>query len=100
MKAHRLKTKLTTKEEIWNEWNDELNSKIINFIDGKMLGSGVIKRMEFYDTDECKKGIAAIKLDLIKEWESRGRNVSFLKGSNEYGFMDLLQMKHFGKNLF
>lgn len=101
MKAHRFKTKLTTKEEVESEFFKELSLKISEWENSNVpIGCGVIKRVEFLNSKEGIMAKAGIKLDLIKEWERKGRNMAFLKNNREFNYMTLLDQKFFGEVRF
>ena len=98
MKAHRFKTKLTTQDEVWKEWNNELLQKVDNKIFEIIgQGNGILAYAEFKNSSEYRQLFAYMKLAQMKEWERKGRNLAFLKNYDGYNFMDLLELKHFGK---
>jgi hypothetical protein len=104
MKAHRFKTKLTSREDVLKEWNSQLIPRIDNAIneafyktDGKE--KGIVARAVFKESKEGVQIIAAVKLDLMKEWERKGRNMAFINNTNEYNFMNLLSEKYWGNSL-
>lgn len=100
MKTHKFKSKLTTQEEVWSEFNSELKPKIEKAMyDDIGFGKGILSYVKWSTTEIGIKKSAEIKLDLIKEWERRGRNMAFLKSNFEFKFMNLLSQKHFGKEL-
>jgi hypothetical protein len=100
MKAHKFKTKLTTQEEVWDEFNSELRIKLDRAMyDSVGIGQGVLAYAKWTSSEEGIKKCAAIKLDLVKEWQRRGRNMAFLKNRFQFDFMNLLSEKYFGKEL-
>ncbi len=97
MKAHRFKTRLTTEDEVWTEFNTELQKKIDYAIHQEIgNGAGIIKFFEYKESHEGIKLIAAKKLELMKAWEVKGRNLAFLKNKPDFYFMDLLSLKYYG----
>jgi hypothetical protein len=99
MKAHRFKTKLTTKEEVENEFFGILNPRIQSRFEIECKGKGILAIAEFRDTKEGKMVIADEKLKLMDEWENKGRSLKFLSDNKGFNYMDLLQQKHFGRNI-
>lgn len=98
MKAHRFKTKLTTKEEVEDEFYSDVNRRVYSLIAEKTKGQGIIVGASYINTEEGVKSIAALKLDIMKEWENKGRSLKFLDNNPEYNFQSLLHKKHFGKS--
>ena len=98
MKAHRFKTKLTTKEEVEDEFYSEVRRRVDILRLNKTKGQGIIAYGYFSETEEGVKAIAALKLDIMKEWENKGRSLKFLDNNPEYNFQSLLHKKHFGKS--
>lgn len=100
MKAHKFKSKLTTREEVREEFNSQLFQRIDNAVYGVIgRGEGILAYMEFKHSEAGVKLIADTKLSLIKEWEHKGRNMAFLKDDFEFNFMNLLNQKHYGEPL-
>lgn len=97
MKAHRFKTKLTTREEVEDEFFAEIANRVRLITKEKTNGFGVIPEIQFTQSLEGIKAIARIKLDLMKEWERKGRSIMFLKDNKDYYFMDLLEKSIYGK---
>lgn len=98
MKAHRFKAKITTQDEVLEEFNSELYSKIDKALYDKVgYDKGVLAYSRFKESSEGVKLIAGVKLALIKEWEQKGRNMAFLKNDHNFGFMNLINQKHFGE---
>lgn len=100
MKAHRFKTKLTTKEDVWQEFNNELIPKVdaaIRQVVGK--NAGALDFLIFKQSEEGIKISAKVKMELVKQWEQKGRNMAFLKDNFEFSFMNLLAQKLTGKSL-
>lgn len=71
MRIGRNRFKLTTRAEVWSEFMQELNPKL------NMIGD--------------PKRIAEIKLNLIKSWEDKGRNMAFMADNPAYNFQTLLE---------
>ena len=100
MKAHRFKSKLTTQDEVWEEFNSQLYPKIDKAVFDKIgHNKGILAYAEFKQSTEGVKLVADVKLSLIKEWERKGRNMAFLKNEFEFSFMNLLNQKYYGKPL-
>lgn len=55
----------------------------------------LLEKHEFLQSEEAIKLCASIKLELIDEWERKGRNMSFLDKSDT--FDHLLYQKHYGR---
>ena len=98
MKAHRFKTKITTREEVENEFYSEVGKRVNSLTAEKTKGEGVIVASHYSATEDGIKSIAALKLDIMKEWEKKGRNLAFLKNNPNYNFQYLLSLKHYGKD--
>jgi hypothetical protein len=99
MKAHRFKTKLTTRDEVESDFFKDVQAKIWQVTFEKTKGQGVLASAGFSITDEGIKAIAGAKLDVMKEWEKKGRSLLFLKDHANYNYQTLLQQKHFGKQI-
>jgi hypothetical protein len=100
MKATKFKSKLTTADEVRKEFMAILFDRITKRVDREMpKGVGIYKRMVFEQSEYGRKVIAAEKLNLIKEWEQKGRNMAFLSNDPSFHFLNLLSEKHTGKSL-
>lgn len=86
----------TSPEELRKEFYGEFYKRRDAAIWDKIgHNAGMIKRMEFMETNDFVKLCAYLKLKLIDEWEGRGRKIAFLdKEDNPF---DLIHQKHFGK---
>lgn len=97
MKAHKFKSKLTTREEVWGEFISELKPMIDKAIWDKVgRGEGVLKYEEFKQSQEGVRLVARIKLNLIKTWEKRGRRMAFLEDNPNYNWLHLLKVSLLG----
>lgn len=100
MKATNFKSKLTTSDEVREEFNAILFDRISKRVDKELpKGVGLYGRMVFEKTEKGRKAIAEEKLNLIKEWEQKGRNMAFLSNDLSFHFLNLLSEKHTGKSL-
>lgn len=79
MKAHRFKSKLTSREDVEQEFGTELQRRIQSRIDAiTPSGSGIIVAAQIYHDNREKFRIME-KFKLLKEWERKGRSVAFNK---------------------
>ncbi len=76
MRLGRNRFKLTTRAEVWQEWNNEL-------------------QIDQYGKD--LKAQAKAKLKLRKKWEDAGRNLAFLTDDTSYQLPNLLEQSITGK---
>jgi len=100
MKAHKFKSRLTTQDEVRKEFYSELYKNMDKtMFDEFGCSKGALAYAEWRSSEEGIKKCAEVTLDLIKEWESKGRNMAFLKNEFEFSFMNLISKKHTGKSL-
>jgi len=100
MKAHRFKSRLTTQDEVREEFNTEFYKRLDKaMIDEVGYSKGVFACAEWRSSEVGIKKCAEVALYLIKEWEAKGRNMAFLKNNFEFNFMNLITKKHTGKSL-
>ena len=100
MKAHRFKSRLTTQDEVLEEFNTEFYKRLDKvMIDEVGCSKGALAYAEWRSSEEGIKKFAEVTLYLIKEWEAKGRNMAFLKNNFEFNFMNLITKKHTGKSL-
>lgn len=79
MKAYRFKSRLTTQDEVFEEFNSQLTHKIIKAMyDIVGQNKGILSYAGWESSEDGIKKCAEIKLDLIKEWKCNGRNMAFL----------------------
>lgn len=77
MKAHRVKLKMTSKEDVEKEFNDELNARLWRRSVAATEGQGLIPVLKFHSSDEYEQMRVEEKLKLMQEWYAKGRNTSF-----------------------
>lgn len=97
MKAHRFKTRLTTMDEVEKEFFKEFTDKRHELIVGENIGMGIIPFIKWENTEDGIRKISEIKINLIKQWEKKGRNLNFLSGKQNWNMQELIHRKHFGK---